>query len=62
MNAARTHRPCSLVVSILATGEHGVAFVQWSDGAYSIRLDSGAWCEAQPGELVFLRSIGKVPA
>lgn len=56
MNATRTHRPCSLVVSILATGERGVAFVQWGDGAYSVKLDSGVWCEAQPSELVFLRA------
>lgn len=59
---ARTHRPCSLVVSILATGEHGIAFVQWNDGAYSVKLDSGKWCEAAASELVFLRSIEKVPA
>jgi hypothetical protein len=56
---ARTHRPCSLVVSILATGEHGVALVQWGDGAYSIKLDAGVWVEAQPEELVFLRSIDR---
>jgi hypothetical protein len=57
VKAAQTHRPCSLVVSILATGERGLASVQWADGAYAVRLDSGEWCEAKSGELVFERSL-----
>ena len=53
----RCPRPCSLVVSILATGEHGTALVQWADGSYAIRLDTGEWCEAGSSELAFLRSV-----
>lgn len=53
----RSPRPCSLRVFIHATEEQGYAFVQWSDGTYSVKLDSGTWVHDVPaGQLVFLRS------
>ena len=45
--------PCSLAVTV-ATGERGVAYVQWADGSYAVKLDSGAWIEATPSELTFV--------
>lgn len=57
MKAQLHKQACSLVVSIVATGERGVAFVQWDDGSYAVKLDSGKWVEATPAELVFLRSV-----
>ena len=56
MNSSTPPRPCSLDVSILATGEHGTTVVQWADGTYAVRLDDGSWCEARSNELAFLRS------
>lgn len=54
--ATHNYRACSLQVTIAATGEAGHASVQWPDGSYSVKLASGVWVEAQPEELVFLRS------
>lgn len=55
--AQRKPRPCSLRVFIQATEEHGYAFVQWSDGTYSVKLDHGRWVHDVPsGQLVFMRS------
>lgn len=53
----RQPRPCSLRVIVTATDEHGYAFVQWSDGTYSVKLDSGVWTHDVPAaQLVFVRS------
>lgn len=52
--ARKVARPCQLEVVVVATDEHGVAYVQWSDGEYAVKLDSGSWVDVDPSSLVFL--------
>lgn len=50
----RVPRPCSLAVTVAATGEHGVAYVQWADGTYAVKLTTGGWADSVPAAaLVF---------
>jgi len=54
MGGRKVARPCTLEVVITATGEHGVAFVQWADGEYAVKLDSGAWVDVDASSLTFI--------
>lgn len=53
--ARKVARPCQLEVVITATDERGVAYCQWLDGEYAVKLDSsGSWVDVDPSGLVFV--------
>lgn len=52
--ARKVARPCQLEVVITATDEHGVAYCQWSDGEYAVKLDTGGWADVDPSGLTFI--------
>lgn len=53
--ARKVARPCQLEVVIDATGEHGVAYCQWQDGEYAVKLDAtGEWVDVDPAALTFI--------